>query len=563
MAKKKPEMSQVHGANNEFIFGEHGGRGKHLLSFSKNLSLTRALGRLAARSDDDFREANSKIYGSLAYGYDSPDTGGSVKQETAFGRVPLRTLSGGLFSRTSLPHKEPGRDGANRAGENRAGPDKRAEKRAGARDRSATYTDLDDDWDADVKEAPPPQLQPQKQPPAPSQQLQPLQQPQPPAQAPPAPSPTPRVARFHRILADDNSINVAELRSLAWNGVPPHLRAVTWQVLLGYLPANRSRQSLTLARKRQEYSDGLASAAPPHGFGELPRDASARDSLSPVRQLYHQIAIDVKRTNPQLPLYAHSATQQSLRKILFLWAVRHPASGYVQGINDLCTPFYQIFVGNYLEQLQRHVRGDHDPALEIAGILDPTDELEQKLAADPLLQLYTVETLDTALLSPRATAVIEADTYWCLSRLLDNITDNYIHEQPGILRQVGDLRSLIAKIDLPLLQHLDAEGVEFLQFSFRWMNCLLMRELSLPLIIRMWDTYLSETPLGFNNFHVYVCAAFLIKFSAELRAMDFQEILLFLQNTPTSSWQEKDIELMLSEAFIWQSLYKNATAHLR
>ena len=95
------------------------------------------------------------------------------------------------------------------------------------------------------------------------------------------------------------------------------------------------------------------------------------------------------------------------------------------------------------------------------------------------------------------------------------------------------------------------------------MNCLLMREISIPLIIRMWDTYLSETPLGFNSFHVYVCAAFLIKFSNELKHKEFQEIILFLQNPPTGGWTERDVELMLSEAFIWHSLYKNASAHLR
>jgi len=42
----------------------------------------------------------------------------------------------------------------------------------------------------------------------------------------------------------------------------------------------------------------------------------------------------------------------------------------------------------------------------------------------------------------------------------------------------------------PLYNHLKEENVNFLQFAFRWMNCLLMREISLPNIIRMWDTYL-------------------------------------------------------------------------
>ena len=29
-----------------------------------------------------------------------------------------------------------------------------------------------------------------------------------------------------------------------------------------------------------------------------------------------------------------------------------------------------------------------------------------------------------------------------------------------------------------------------MQFAFRWMNCLLMREISVQNTIRMWDTYL-------------------------------------------------------------------------
>ena len=54
---------------------------------------------------------------------------------------------------------------------------------------------------------------------------------------------------------------------------------------------------------------------------------------------------------------------------------------------------------------------------------------------------------------------------------------------------VSTLSELIARIDAPLANHLNAEGIEFIQFSFRWMNCLLMREFSIKNVIRMWDTY--------------------------------------------------------------------------
>lgn len=68
---------------------------------------------------------------------------------------------------------------------------------------------------------------------------------------------------------------------------------------------------------------------------------------------------------------------------------------------------------------------------------------------------------------------------------------------------------------------------------------------------------------GFSQFHLYVCAAFLVKWSDQLLKMNFQEILMFLQALPTRDWNEKDIELLLSEAFIWQSLFRGSRAHLR
>jgi len=39
--------------------------------------------------------------------------------------------------------------------------------------------------------------------------------------------------------------------------------------------------------------------------------------------------------------------------------------------------------------------------------------------------------------------------------------------------------------------------------------------------------------------------------------------MMFLQALPTHDWTEKDIELLLSEAFIWQQLFKGSSAHLR
>lgn len=63
-----------------------------------------------------------------------------------------------------------------------------------------------------------------------------------------------------------------------------------------------------------------------------------------------------------------------------------------------------------------------------------------KKASDP-------EEFDPDLLPPDILNAIEADTFWCLTRLLDGIQDNYIFAQPGIQRSVKRMADLVARID--------------------------------------------------------------------------------------------------------------------
>ena len=121
---------------------------------------------------------------------------------------------------------------------------------------------------------------------------------------------------------------------------------------------------------------------------------------------------DIPRTNPTFKLFQNKIVQDSLERILYVWAIRHPASGYVQvwrgggeacvcicecicvcmcmyvcakshiflfyftvhpsqGINDLLTPFYVVFLCDHLcvedieklsdvivESIPQNVRGE-------------------------------------------------------------------------------------------------------------------------------------------------------------------------------------------------------------
>ncbi|CAO1623702.1 unnamed protein product [Sympodiomycopsis kandeliae] len=362
----------------------------------------------------------------------------------------------------------------------------------------------------------------------------------------------------------NSGVDLSKLRELSWNGIPMELRPIVWPLLLGYYtPANSTMRSATLSRKRKDYRKAVELAfgydafdvgrdhsydRPQTPTSAVPKDATTgvkglRDISRPhtpvagkkrgseEEKIWHQISIDVPRTNPGLPLWQRSSTQRALERLLYVWAIRHHATGYVQGMSDLATPFFQVFLSIYLNS--HHPNGN----------------------------LVKVEGYDIAHLPVEVRIAIEADTYWCLGKLLDGIQENYIFAQPGIQRQVRRMEELVGRIDAPLHAHLKSQQVEYIQFAFRWMNCLLMREMSVRNVTRLWDTYLAEGPDAFSDFHLYVCSVFLCKWSEKLREMDFQGCIMFLQSLPTQSWSDKDAELLLSEAFVFKNLF-GQTKHL-
>lgn len=337
---------------------------------------------------------------------------------------------------------------------------------------------------------------------------------------------TKALLRFASLLSTP-IVNLIELRRLSWHGVPEIHRACVWKLLLGYTPQASSRSASVLERKRAEYANIVAQHYMPRASSPLP-SASLQSSLNSSHgsnrgldtAMLHQISIDIPRTDHAL-VKANPAVGQAMIRVLYCWAIRRPASGYVQGLNDLLSPFFEVFLHEHL-----------------------------------LLNGQNIS--DGVLIEEKALRQVEADVFWCFSRLVDTIQDNYTPSQSGITRQIRRLRQICERIDEPLVCHLDAVGVPFVQFAFRWMNCLLLREFKIQCIIRMWDTYLAEgVETAFSRFHTFVCAAFLVRWSREVKERgDFGDVVLFLQKPPTLKWSLQDVEMLLSEAYLYQSLFE-------
>lgn len=84
-----------------------------------------------------------------------------------------------------------------------------------------------------------------------------------------------------------------------------------------------------------------------------------------------------------------------------------------------------------------------------------------------LRRIGNVASCDLKPVSKTSLDCVEADSYWCVTKLLDSIQDNYTFAQPGIQRMIFKLKELVNCVDKPLYRHLEAQQVEFIQFSFR------------------------------------------------------------------------------------------------
>ena len=328
--------------------------------------------------------------------------------------------------------------------------------------------------------------------------------------------------KINKICSQD-FILIEELRNICWNGIPIEeslIRAECWKILLGLYPLKKELKLSTIQRKKDEYMDMCSVYS---NALSNPDEVMNEEEL----KTYRQIQKDIPRTMPESSLFQNEQVQFMLTRILYIWSLRHPASGYVQGFNDLCIPFFIVY---FLEQF---------PNKDIDTILKLNNEEFKVLSKDTIVEL-------------------ETNIYYSLTKLLDRIQTNYTHNQPGINKMLKKMELIIEKVDPKLYQYLKQFEIDYVQFCFRWMNCFLIREFPVKLILRLWDTYFSEEK-GFSEFHLYVCACLLLTFSEKLKAMtEFQELIVFLQNLPTSNWKIEDMDMLLAKSYSIKELYSNS-----
>jgi hypothetical protein len=313
-------------------------------------------------------------------------------------------------------------------------------------------------------------------------------------------------------------VDLDRIREISWAGIPDEFRAPVWRLFLDYEPVNSTIRAATLDHKRRDYFDCVDRV-----FSEGQRHLWTNSQ----RQTQIQILRDLPRTH--LSLLRNERVKLLFERVLFVWSVRHPASGYVQGMNDLLQPFFFAF-------LAPHCPSCVDDVIK-------TPELPSDVSEDALRE-------------------IEADSFWCFSKLLDGLQDLYTKDQPGLYKMLETLSSVIDRVDPRLGAWIRGEDIQYQEFAFRWMNCLLVREFSISLIFRLWDSYLSNHS-KIASTHVYVCAAMMVALSPRLTGASHVDFVMQVQSLNGDSWKPDDMEMIIAQAYVYEKMFANAPSHLR
>lgn len=326
----------------------------------------------------------------------------------------------------------------------------------------------------------------------------------------PSTAETERLERQFTQLLSATVIDIEQIRKFSWKGIPNQFRATVWRLYLDYEPVNSSLRAQTLEHKRTDYFDCLERV-----FGESQRHLWT----TAQKQTQIQILRDLPRTH--VPLLRSQTVQNLFERVLFVWSVRHPASGYVQGMNDLLSPFFFVF------------------------LLPHSDEKD----IEKLTQLEDID-----FLTPVTLREIEADCFWCFSKLLDGLQDLYTKDQPGLYKMLNTLAEIIGKVDPELAQWISQEEIQYQEFAFRWMNCLLVREFSLTCLLRLWDYYLSNHS-KIATTHIYICAALMEVLSPRIINLPHAEFVMQMQQIAPDEWSISDMNEFIAQAYVFEQKF--------
>ncbi|KAK6089661.1 hypothetical protein P3W45_001303 [Vairimorpha bombi] len=211
------------------------------------------------------------------------------------------------------------------------------------------------------------------------------------------------------------------------------------------------------------------------------------------RKTIHQIHIDIKRLSDLYKKSGNTDVTYIYYNILVLISHRRFKLGYVQGMADFLVP---------------------------------------------LVHEYSKEDIQTS----------ENKAYYAYLEIIRRVEFNIINLQGNLILR---LREELENIDPNLYAYLQNIRLDFHIFSFRWFNCLFFREFQYSEYLRIFTVILAYKDI--NRILLYIAVGILTILRKEIFKLDYNGIVLMIQDLFNRKWEEGEIDEILNRANV---LYK-------
>ena len=291
------------------------------------------------------------------------------------------------------------------------------------------------------------------------------------------------------------------INSILLKGIPeslPCLRPLIWKSLIGFYPLNNLEQwKDETINKSKIYEDLLKK------YDYYPKNIKEEQD----KNLIDQINKDLPRTRFDCDFYVNNSNNyDTLRRILFLYANEHSDVHYIQGMNEIIAIIFYIF---------------------------SKDD-------NPFIEKYK-----------------ESDSYFIFEKLMEEIKDIFIMEninysQLFIKEQIEQIKKILKKIDLELINYFEDIGVEIDNFVMRWLLVLFAQEFTMDVAVNFYDRVFTQK--NKIKFICYISAAIIEKNKDMLMTLDSGGIMEWAQELQ-NKMNEIDITNIVQLALKIQKQY--------
>jgi hypothetical protein len=372
------------------------------------------------------------------------------------------------------------------------------------------------------------------------------------------------------------TVDLVQLRKCASHGIPEEdsWRGLTWRILTGLVPLERSHWLSALTPRREWYNEsvqtwfesttdtihGTALSWQPRRMPTAAADAQSSEELTITNS--NETPVSVPYEAPPIPKALIEEWKQKGKDLHVLinvmkgwnalkWTALQPDDKDTTS-NSATLMHDFIDSATLLDEIRKDVVRTHS---DLSFFLEPPDVGRRRYAAlERILFIYAkhhpgisyvqgmneiVGALYYVLARDAHTEwsrYAEADTYALLEWLMADLRDVFVpaldQAESGIQGRLQALEALLRKHDPQVQEHLQDIGIDVSFFAIRWWTTLLSREFLLPDTIRLWDSMLASTHK--DNFLRYVCVTMVMMIRHDLLQADFSHGLRLLQAYPST-----------------------------